>query len=76
MAHILINKDGEISVFEYNPERAKSGCMCKYDIIKLPETIFSEEFLEKLKRSEDPIDLNELKNKNYEHFNQKIVSMG
>ena len=50
--------------------------MCKYDIIKLPETIFSEEFLEKLKRSEDPIDLNELKNKNYEHFNQKIVSMG
>jgi len=76
MAHILIGTDGIISIYEYNPERAKSGCMCKYDIIKLPETIFSEEFLEKLKRAEEPIDLNELKNKDHEHFNQKIVIMG
>lgn len=62
MAHILINDKREISVYEFKTDRAESCCVCKYDIITLPENIFSTAFVEKLKRGKAPIDLTEIKN--------------
>lgn len=57
MPQIIIDSKNVIFVFEYRPDRQDARCICKHDIIELPENIFSKDFLEKLKRAECPIEL-------------------
>lgn len=72
MPHAVINTKGIISVYEFKPDRSEACCVCKHDIIELPESIFSIKFIERLRRAKSPIDLEEFKNKKHENFNHKV----
>lgn len=57
MMYALIDKKGSIAICKLRPDRG--ALQCKFDIIILPEKLFSPEFVMKLKRKHGLLNMDE-----------------
>lgn len=59
MAFIVSGKGDYVAVYEFDPERPTDGC--RFNIIKIPKSIIDKEFLKRLDREKNYLNMEDFK---------------